>query len=199
MGSQPDVDLVLVFQSSYPSLHKKDKLLYESKEAQEEYNKLLQVLRSNGFRATGRRGGSQGEILILIYAPHSTMEKLAQAERHSDFLLGLPSSGGPSYSRDLKAQPLTPSERLRLIHSYISATTVEGGLGLVPGAHDYPRLHCMVALHDLEFDNQWIHDLTQKQIGFGVRYEELIKIKDQVRSPHSRHPLPLTPNSTERV
>jgi anoctamin-10 len=192
MGSRPNVDLVLVFHSSYPSIHKKDKLLDESNEAQKEYDKLLQVLRSNGFRATGRRGCSQGEILIMVYAPLSTMDKLAQAERHSDFLLGLPTSGGPSYNRDLRVQPLTPAERLRLIHSYISATTVEGGLGLVPGAHDYPRLSCIVALHDLDFDNQLIHDLTRKQIGFGVRYEELIKIRDQVRSRLSTYLRPFT-------
>lgn len=181
MTTIPNVDLVLVFHSSYPSLSKKDRLK-ESAEAQVEYNKLLSVLRSKGFLATGRRGCSQGEILILIHAPTEKIEQLAQQERHSDFLLGLPTSAVPSHTRDLKEQPLTSSERLRLIHSYTSATTNEGGLGLVPGAHDYPRLECVVALHNQQFNENWIHEWTRRQVGFGVSYKELLKIRDQVRS-----------------
>jgi anoctamin-10 len=178
-ASKPDVDLVLVFCSSYPPLAKKERAK-ESKEAEEEYTRLLSVLRTNGFRATGRSGGSQGEILILVHAPWSKIKNLAQTEQHSDFLLGLPTAAIPSHTRDFQEQPLTPAERLRLVHSYISATAVEGGLGIVPGAHDYPRVESIVALHDKEFNDKWIHEWTRRQMGFGVSYKELVKIKDQV-------------------
>ncbi len=80
-----------------------------------------------GLKAAGRSGLSQGQLVILVYAPWTKIVQLVQNERHSDFLLGLPFSSLPSLSRDFGTEPLSPAERLRLVHSYVTFCGLRGG------------------------------------------------------------------------
>ena len=103
--------------------------------------------------------------------------------RHSDFLRGLPTSSIATLSAEALSDPstLSPADRVRLIHDYITSPIADGGLGIVPESKDWGRVEGLIALHDNEFNDMWIRNWTRKQIGFGIGTVELDKIKEQVR------------------
>ncbi|KLO19131.1 DUF590-domain-containing protein [Schizopora paradoxa] len=183
--SPPKVDLVLVFRSGL--LHQTSK--YTSKQeikenaldAQAEYERLLSKLQGAGLHATGRRGQKTGQLLVLIWAPSSKVARIVQRERHSDFLRGLPSSSMTTMTTEALSEPesLAPADRVRLIHDYITSTTLDGGLGIIPGSKDWKRVESIMALHDHDFNDMWLRSWTRRQIGFGIGIIELDKIKDE--------------------
>jgi anoctamin-10 len=177
--TNPDVDLVVVFRTTQTALSKQE-AVDEATLAQREYQRLLDTLLNGGLMATGRVGLSQGQLIVLVYAPWSKVTQLVQTEQHSDFVLGLPCSSLPSHPRDFTKEPLLPAERLRLVHGYVTSLTSEGGLGVAPGAPEWPRLESVMALHDSSFNDRWLHAWTHRQFGFGVGYGQLCRIREQV-------------------
>lgn len=99
------------------------------------------------------------------------------ARRYSDFLCGLPTTN-PTGTRDLAEEPLTPADRLRLVHTYVTSTPTDGGLGVVPGSSNWDRVESVLVLHDHTFNESWIRAWTTRQLGF-VKFD---KIREQVRS-----------------
>lgn len=176
----PAVDLVLVFKGTSRSLSK-TKALEDAQNAEADYTRLIQTLTAAGLKATGRRGQRQGQLLVIIWATPHKVAQLVQKERHSDFLLGLPSSTLPAQARDFVASPLSPADRLRLVHDYITSLESEGGLGIVPGLWQWSRVESIMALQDHAFNENWIRSWTRRQIGFHMGFGELSKIRDQVR------------------
>lgn len=85
-------------------------------------------------------------------------------------------------SAEALSQPasLAPADRIRLIYEFITSTTSDGGLGIVPGSKDWTRVESITALHDQEFNDMWLRSWTRRQLGFGIGVVELDKIKDQV-------------------
>ena len=49
--------------------------------AEQQYKKLLDVLRVGGLTAVGKRGEREGQILVLISCPAPLLKRLAQRER----------------------------------------------------------------------------------------------------------------------
>ena len=70
--------------------------------------------------------------------------------RHSDFLSGLPVNPAAN------SQPLSPAERIRLVHSYITSTPKDGSLGISPDAPEWDLVESIFPLHDREFNEHWI-------------------------------------------
>ena len=105
--------------------------------------------------------------------------------RHSDFLNGLPSKhsiGG----EDLDATPLSPADKIRLVHSYITSTPQDGGLGIAPASAQWDRVESIMALHDHLFNDTWIRSWTTRQLGL-VKSD---KIREQVRLVATMYVLP---------
>lgn len=96
--------------------------------------------------------------------------------RYSDFLYGLPMSKLPSADTDLDDTPLSPANRIRLVHAYITSTPHDGGLGIVPGCNEWDLVQSVMALHDHDFNEHWIRLWTRHRIAS----VELEKIRDQV-------------------
>jgi len=95
--------------------------------------------------------------------------------RHSDFLFGLPTT---PIAIDGHTRPLSPADRIRLVHDYITSTPADGGLGILPGSSDWDLVESVMALHDREFNETWIRSWTPHKI-FSV---ELAGIREHVRS-----------------
>jgi len=142
---------------------------------------MLGTLRGAGLHAAGRRGQKHGQILVLVWVPDAKIVRMVQRERHSDFLHGLPTSSLSSLDAKVLIDPssLSPADRVRLVYEYITSTTSDGGLGIVPGSKEFTRLESIVALHNHEFNDIWMRSWTRRQIGFGIGVVELDKIKDQ--------------------
>jgi hypothetical protein len=60
-------------------------------------------------------------------------------------------------SAQIDAFLFTLADRLRLIHSYITAMTSHGCLGIIPGSKQWDHVDAVLGLHDHEFNARWIH------------------------------------------
>ncbi|KAI0689511.1 DUF590-domain-containing protein [Cytidiella melzeri] len=162
----PQVDLVLVFRSSTGNSQVQPKALarQNARQASEQYAKLQNTLKRGGLQAVGKRGAKDGQLLILVSCPSVLLKRLAQRERHSDFLCGLPTNN-PIAAEDLDETPLAPADQLRLVHTYITSTESDGGLGIAPGSSQWNRVESVMALHDHLFNDTWIKAWTTRQLG----------------------------------
>lgn len=85
---------------------------------------------------------------------------------------------------DVDPSTINPAERLRLVHSYVTATPSDGGLGIHPDNNVWSRVESIMALHDPEFNDRWIRSVA-KTIDIG--HKELDIIRSQVRASISNH------------
>jgi hypothetical protein len=79
--SLPSVDLVVVFKAAGTSLVKA-KMRADAQEAEIQYNRLIATLKNGGLYATGRRGASQGQVIVLVACPQEKIAALVQRERY---------------------------------------------------------------------------------------------------------------------
>ncbi|KAI0358315.1 DUF590-domain-containing protein [Trametes cingulata] len=170
----PQVDLVLIFRSSPGKVLSKPQARENARQAAQQYTRLLEVLKNGRLHAVGKRGEKEGQLLVLVHCPESTLTRLVQRERYSDFLCGLPTTN-PTGTRDLTAEPLSPADRLRLVHTYVTSTPADGGLGVAPGSSTWDRVESVMVLHDHSFNEAWIRAWTTRQLGF-VKFD---KIREQ--------------------
>lgn len=161
---QPKVDLVLVFRSSSGKVVPKTLARQNARQASEQYAKLLAALKRGGLSAVGKRGERDGQLLVLVACPAELLRRLAQRERHSDFLSGLPTTHSIT-AEDLDVAPLTPADRIRLVHTYITSTEGDGGLGIAPESPQWNRVESVMALHDHLYNDAWIRSWTTRQLG----------------------------------
>ena len=89
-------------------------------------------------------GGSGKYPSSLIHAIYNLI-----IIRHSDFISGLP------VNPVANTQLLSNAERIRLIHSQITSTPKDGGLGISPDAPEWDLIESIFPLHDREFNKQW--------------------------------------------
>ncbi|KAL4252126.1 DUF590-domain-containing protein [Abortiporus biennis] len=171
----PSVDLIIVFRSAVAGrVLTKTQARQNTREAERQYTKLLEVLKGGGLKAVGKRGEREGQLLVLISCPSVLLKALARRERYSDFLCGLPANN-PIGGEDLETTPMSPADQLRLIHTYVTATREDGGLGVSPLSDEWDRVESVMALHDHLFNDTWIHAWTRRQWGF----VQLDQIKQQ--------------------
>lgn len=173
------VDLVVVFRSGSRIVQTKALARANTQQASAQYSRLLDTLRHGGLRAVGKRGERDGQLLVLVACPPALLKRLAQRERHADFLSGLPTNN-PIAAEDLDATPLSPADRLRLVYTHITSTQGDGGLGVAPESKEWDRVESILALHDHLFNDTWIRAWTTRQLGLNVQID---KIKEQVRHP----------------
>ncbi|CAL1715387.1 unnamed protein product [Somion occarium] len=167
----PSVDLVVVFRASPGKTYTKAHARQNAQQTEQQYARLLNTLKKGGLRAVGKRGEREGQLLILISCPEPLLKRLAQRERHSDFLSGLLPKN-PIGGEDLDTTPLSPADRIRLIHTYITSADVDGGLGIAPLSDEWNRVESLMALHDHQFNDNWIRSWTTSQLGF-VKYDQI--------------------------
>ena len=74
---------------------------------------------------------------------------------------------------------LSDADRLRLVHDYITWTTADGGLAVVPGTEQWNRVTNIMAIHDQEFNERWLKAWSTH----GVGSVDLDRIKNHVQSP----------------
>ncbi|KAI0831862.1 DUF590-domain-containing protein [Trametes gibbosa] len=167
----PQVDLILVFRSSPGKVLSKPQARENARQATQQYTRLLEALKNGRLHVVGKRGEKEGQLLVLIQCPQSTLTRLVQRERYSDFLCGLPTRN-PTGTRDLIEEPLSPADRLRLVHTYVTSTPADGGLGVAPGSSNWDRIESVLVLHDHAFNDAWIRSWTTRQLGF-VKFDKI--------------------------
>ncbi|KAB5593947.1 hypothetical protein CTheo_2673 [Ceratobasidium theobromae] len=136
----------------------------EATEAAAEYKRLLSVLSNGGLKAAGKKAGDG--LLVLVWCPEPTLRRLAEHERKRDFVYGVTYDAPPTIS---------PAERIRLVHAYLTSPTLDNGLGIAPNT--WPHIQSILVLHDRDFNHAWVSDWTRKQLGFSIPIEALDKVR----------------------
>ncbi|KAJ7902476.1 calcium-activated chloride channel-domain-containing protein [Mycena leptocephala] len=165
----PEVDLVIAFRASRKTSVLKRHALEDARKAEKQYDRLIKTLSSAGLRAVGRRGESLGHLLVFVSCPKNLVHTLIKRERHSDFLYGLPTTPA---KREEETQPLSPADRIRLVHAFITSMPMDGGLGISPDSPEWDLVESVMALHDREFNERWIHAWTTSRF-VSVKQERL--------------------------
>lgn len=106
----------------------------------------------------------------------STRASLTAFNRYSDFLHGLSTTNLASVADTSASENLAPADRLRLIHGFVTSTRQDGGLGIISDLPEWNRVESVMALHDHDFNHQWIRSWTTSR----VNEAQLDKIRDQV-------------------
>ncbi|TFK66243.1 DUF590-domain-containing protein [Pluteus cervinus] len=162
--SPPEVDLIITFRATRKTSLSKTQTREDARKAEKQYSRLIDTLTYAGLKAVGRRGESLGHLLVFVTCPREHIVNLIRLEREADFLSGLPVTPirtGVEASR----VHLSPADRLRLIYSYVTSMSSDGGLGITPGASEWDLVESVMALHDKEFNESWIrswniHEIT---------------------------------------
>jgi len=87
--------------------------------------------------------------------------------RQSDFLSGLPI---PPSTPTLH---LPPADRIRLIHSYVSSTPADGGLGISSDAPNWDCVESIFPLHDRHFNELWTRTWRNPRSIASVQLEKI--------------------------
>ncbi|KAG6918168.1 hypothetical protein DXG01_016153 [Tephrocybe rancida] len=164
-----DLLQVITFRATKPTSLSKQQIRADSRKAEQQYTRLIDTLTLGGLRAVGRRGESLGHLLVLISCPDSHVESLTKRERQSDFLSGLPIK---SLGSEAEHIALSPADRIRLVHGYVTSMPTDGGLGIVPKSSDWDLVESVMALHNREFNETWVRSWTPRQIA-SVQLEKI--------------------------
>lgn len=70
------------------------------------------------------------------------------------------------------------------MHTYVTATSDDGGLGIHPDNDIWPRVESIMALHDPEYNDVWIRSVTKT---IDVGHKQLDFIRSQVRPSAPKH------------
>ncbi|KAF7371154.1 hypothetical protein MSAN_00750800 [Mycena sanguinolenta] len=168
----PEVDLVITFRVSRKTSLLKRHALEDARKGEEQYGRLMKALSSAGLRAVARRGESLGHLLVFVSCPTEHVHTLIKRERHSDFLSGLPTTPVNLRKDEDEDVPLAPADRIRLVHASITSMPSDGGLGISPDAPEWDLVESVMALHDREFNEHWIHAWTTSRY-VSVKQENL--------------------------
>lgn len=94
-----------------------------------------------------------------------------------DWIHGIRSAAPAKETRDsLEAEPLHPSERLRVIYQLITNPSEEGGAGITPKKGEWENVESIFALHDHAYNKEWIKRWSTKYL---LDPEDLDEIKDR--------------------
>jgi hypothetical protein len=75
------VDIAIVFRAATTSLLK-SAIREDAKQAEQQYTKLVETLKAGGLYATGRRGSTRDQLIVLVYCPEEKLVQLVQKERY---------------------------------------------------------------------------------------------------------------------
>jgi len=76
----PHLDLIVLFFAGVSSINKAQ-VKENIQEAEAQYTRLLNLLKTSGLHAVGKRGEKLGDLMILVKSPQQKLDPLARTER----------------------------------------------------------------------------------------------------------------------
>lgn len=116
---------------------------------------LLQDISSVGLRLQVREGVEQGDVFVFVKCPLKTLQKEVYASRSRDWLSGI-RVAALTVDETIVEEPITDSERLRLVFLILTAPKHENGAAITPKLGKWTCVESIFPLHNKEFDAAWI-------------------------------------------
>jgi len=146
-------------------------------EAEAQFVKLIEALNDVGLATEVRNGDNCGVLIFIKVASQTHLKAEVYRSRVQDWLYGVRTAAPEKEMQtNLKDEPITEAERLRLVYLLITKPKNEGGAGITPKSGEWEGVESIFALHDHAFNKAWIKDLTSK---YFLSAEDLTEIKDR--------------------
>lgn len=143
------------------------------------YGALYAALEQQDLQVTSRPGAKHSkQILLFVRAKQANVHKALQAERVNDWLQGIHSTRpDPREQRDFNTEPMTQSERLRVVYDLITGAD---SASIVIGSSPYEPVTAIFPPHDPHFNAKWLKSWTSlnKDTLVAIPDEQLNNIKN---------------------
>jgi hypothetical protein len=136
----------------------------EKAKAAKDFEKLTETLSRVGLVSEVRSGVDLNSVLIFVkVASEQHLFGEVYRSRVRDWIHGVRASAPDKDTRhELDSAPLTEAERLRIIYQLITNAKADGGAGITPKHGEWKNVDTIFALHDHEYNKQWIKEWSTK-------------------------------------
>ncbi|KAF1999643.1 DUF590-domain-containing protein [Amniculicola lignicola CBS 123094] len=168
LESNMDVDYVLTYRFA-----KTDKATAAAK-----FERLVEALASVGLDTEVRNGDNHSVLLFVRVASDEHLFGEVYRSRVNDWIHGVRAAAPQKETREsLEAEPLYEAERLRIIYQLITHPKSEGGAGITPKEGEWEEVEAVFALHDHDYNKDWIKKWTSQYI---LKTEDLDEIRNRL-------------------
>jgi len=146
-------------------------------QAEAQFVKLIEALNGVGLATEVRNGDNCAVLIFVKCASDSHLRAEVYRSRVQDWLYGVRTAAPEkAMQANLKDEPITEAERLRLVYLLITKPQNEGGAGITPKSGEWKGVESIFALHNHTFNKAWIKQLTSKTF---LNPQDLADIKDR--------------------
>ncbi|KAI9861975.1 MAG: hypothetical protein M1813_005046 [Trichoglossum hirsutum] len=145
--------------------------------AEAQFEKLIQLLVGVGL-AVGVRDGDDCSLLVFTkIASERRLLGEVYRSRIKDWLHGIRLAAPEKETQKLlSSEPLTDSERLRIVYFLITNPKSEGGAGVTPQKGEWKDVESIFPLHDHSLNNEWVKRWSGKMY---INTDDLTQIRDR--------------------
>ncbi|KAK8212590.1 calcium-activated chloride channel-domain-containing protein [Phyllosticta capitalensis] len=141
------------------------------------FEELVRALSSVGLATEVRNGEDNSVLVFCRVASKDHLFGEVYRSRVKDWIHGIRASEPPRETRQaLEADPLSESERLRIIYQLITNPEDEGGAGITPKEGDWKNVEAMFPLHDHKYNHEWIKKWSTQYL---LKAEDLDEIRNR--------------------
>jgi anoctamin-10 len=146
-------------------------------QAEAQFVKLIEALNDVGLATEVRNGDNCAVLIFIKVASDRHLKAEVYRSRVQDWLYGVRTAPPEKeVQQNVKDEPITEAECLRLVYLLITKPKNEGGAGITPKSGDWKCVESIFALHDHQFNKTWIKQLTSK---YFLNSKDLVEIKDR--------------------
>lgn len=128
-----------------------------------QFQKLIRALAETGLTTEVRRGDETSLLVFVRAADEQAFAEVVYRSRIKDWLHGIRQiQPTKDTAETLTSEPLTPAERLRMIHHMICCPEDEGGAGITPKHGEWKAVEAVFPLHDHVQNKKWLAEFARK-------------------------------------
>ncbi|KAI9770010.1 MAG: hypothetical protein M1840_003721 [Geoglossum simile] len=146
-------------------------------EAEAQFEKLVRLLAGVGLELEVRGGDDCSMLVFTKLAFGRRLFGEVYRSRIKDWLHGIRLAAPEKDAGEmLSSEPLTDSERLRIVYLLITSPTSEGGAGITPRKGEWASVGSIFPLHNHSFNKEWLKRWSGKMY---IGTEDLTQIRDR--------------------
>ncbi|KAI9721043.1 MAG: hypothetical protein M1812_002524 [Candelaria pacifica] len=141
------------------------------------FERLIRAIADVGLATEVRNGNNCSVLVFVKIASEKHLVGEVYRSRVQDWLYGIRPAAPPRPSEtSTPSEPLTESDRLRLVYLLLTKPRSERGAGITPKEGDFECVESIFALHDHTFNKEWIKKWSTS---YFLQIEDLDQIREK--------------------